>query len=121
MLENEVLLCSCNHSSPKEIHQNSEDDLFKKKLLVKSEQDDSPAKDSLKPSCHNSEPNEPHLCMCKKAKKKSAFLQSFVTNNQIMEKKQDLYPRLIFLCNLNLLSENELSGFQFNHFRPPRY
>lgn len=119
ILENEAKFCTCNHNSVKELHENKEDLIFKRKIGIKTGHFDHES--SLKPTCHSAKTGEPHLCVCKKAKKKADFLQPFVSLNQIIEKKQRIiYPQIVTLTTFKLKHEKELIGFRFLHLKPPK-
>jgi len=136
-------LCTCNHSSKKEIHSNPEDVNFSSKSiqyknskaqslpLVKehSSMESNSAPDShnqnatakLLPDCHSAKSNEAHLCSCKKQKQSSEslnpHLQSFFTFKSYTLTK----PELLSIDYHFSKNTNILEGVRENLFKPPKY
>jgi hypothetical protein len=134
-------LCTCNHSSKKEIHSNPEDTIFipgsKQKQVIqykfqkpqantladqdishKSHHEGESAK--VLPNCHSAKSGELHLCSCKKQKQSAEslnpHLQSFYTYTAYSISKPLFQIEILRILNRTIL----LSGSTEDHFKPPK-
>ena len=119
ILEGEALLCTCNHASEKEVHQNEEDKMFKSSLTKTIQHHEHEEK--VKPSCHSPKKGEAHLCDCKKANKKSEFIRSFIQNNYLKGEAQLLSPESVLLFTVQSPVSAEKCGYGHEVNRPPKH
>ena len=117
MLEGEALLCSCNHASAKEVHHNAEDSGFRRNSHLKMA---SQGGESMKESCHSAKKGETHLCQCKKANKKSVYLQAFLQTIYLKSAKQCIYPQFLSQFTPAWNPGETFQGYFPQQFRPPQ-
>ena len=134
-------LCTCNHSSKKEIHTNPEDTIFtpgsnQKQVIqykVQKPQPNTLADQDMShnnhqegesakvlPNCHSAKLGELHLCSCKKQKQSAEslnpHLQSFYTYTAYSISKPLFQIEILRILNRTIL----LSGSTEDHFKPPK-
>lgn len=124
-LESASKICKCNHGSKKEIHKNSEDELFTEASGQTDASNSKTKKEktsshTVKASCHDAKAGEAHLCSCKKNKKEASNLRN---HHQVLVSIDGFhfFESPSEIISSSIASENRtLDGFSFSLLKPPR-
>lgn len=120
-LESQAKICTCNHGSKQEKHQNAEDKLFARDLSPTHTEDEQETREkTLKPNCHSAKAGESHLCSCKKSKKEALSLRNHHQTLSMGEVMVWVRPEPIILFSFTFPFLESGAEFPLRLLRPPR-